>query len=124
MIALLPTLPPESARVEIPASMNPEEQAKLIGELGNISTELARVQTRDEERAKFADQRWRAIDARIAKIEKNADASAGHDLAVLQKALDKRDVEFAKWKWYALSIAATLFTSALVGLIVHWIGKG
>lgn len=124
MIALLPNLPPESARVEIPTSMNPEEQAKLIGELGKISTEIARVTTRDEERAKFLDQRFRAIDARIGKLEAGADASGAHDLVVLQKALDKRDAEFSRWKWWALSIAATLFTSALVGLIVHWIGKG
>lgn len=117
-IALLPTVP---ARVEIPESMNPEEQAKLIGELGLISTEIARVQTRDEERGKFANQRWRAIDARLAKLEGFADTTAQHDLVVLQKQLDARLEESSKLKWWAISIFTTFATSAVVGLIVYYL---
>lgn len=120
-IALLPTLPPESARVEIPESMNPEEKAKLVAELGKISTEIARVQTRDDERAKFAEQRWRAVDARLAKLEGRADASGQHDLVVVTKALDKAQAANDKIKWWGLSIATTLLTSAIVGLVVHYL---
>ena len=119
---LLPTLPPESRQVEIPDSMHPDERAKLIAELGKISTEIATVQVRDEERAKFLDQRFRAIDARLAKIEEDADASGQFNLVELQKQLDERKAESSKWKWWALSIIATIFTSALVGLVVHYFG--
>lgn len=118
---LIPTLPPPSNRIEIPEDMNPEDQARLLAELGAISTEIARIQTQNEERAKFADQRWRAVDARIAKLEKHADASAGHDLAVVQKALEKKADQLDKWKWWAMSILATLITSAIVGLVVHYL---
>jgi hypothetical protein len=122
-IALLPTLPPESAQVEIPASMNPEEKAQLVAELGKISTEIARVQTRDEERNRFAEQRWRAVDARLAKLEGHADASGQHDLAVVTKALDKATTNNEKIKWWALSILTTLATSAVVGLVVHYLAS-
>ena len=121
---LIPTLPPESNKIQIPISMNEAEQARLVAELGVISTEIARVQTRDEERAKFLDQRFKAIDARLAKIEHVADSTGQHDLNTLQRALDKRDEEFSRWKWWALSIAATLATSAIVGLVVHWASVG
>jgi len=120
-IALLPTLPPESSQVEIPRSMNPEEQARLVSELGKISTEIARVQTRDEERGKFLDQRLRAIDSRLGKLEGHADASGQHDLAIVTKALDKATSANDKIKWWALSIATTLITSAIVGLVVHYL---
>ena len=117
---LIPTL---STRVEIPESMRAEEKAQLIAELGSISTEIAKVQTRDEERGKFAEQRWRAIDARIGKLEKSADATGEHKLEVLQKALDKKTETLDKWKWWALSIFATLGTSAIVGLVVFYLTK-
>lgn len=119
-LALIPTLPPESSTVEIPQSMNDEEKGQLVAELSKISTEIAKVQTRDEERAKFAEQRWRAVDARLAKLEGRADASGQHDLAVLQKALDKRDAEFIRWKFWALGIIGALVTSSIVGLVVHY----
>jgi len=123
-LALIPTLPPDSSTVEIPASMNDEEKGQLVAELAKISTEIARVQTRDEERAKFADQRWRAIDARLGKLEGKADASGQHDLAVLQKALDKRDAEAVRWKFWALGILGGLFSSAIVGLVVYYFARG
>lgn len=119
-VALIPTLPPTSARVEIPDSMNPEEQAKLIAELGAISTELAKAQTRDEEREKAREQRFRAIDARLGKLEKTADSSSAHDLATIQRALDKKSEQLDKWKWWAMSIIAALITSTVVGLVVHY----
>jgi hypothetical protein len=118
---LIPTLPPESNKIEIPRSMNPEERAKLIAELGAISTEIARVQTRDEERSKFAEQRWRAVDARLAKLEGHADKSGAHDLAIVTKALDKATAANDKIKWWAVSIGTTLLTSAIVGLVVHYL---
>ena len=111
MIALLPTVP---GRVEIPDSMHPKEKDKLVEELGSIATSIARVETRDEERAKFADQRWRAIDARIGKLEHNADTN-------VTKALDKRTDELSKVKWWAVSIVTTFATSAVVGLIVYYL---
>lgn len=119
-VALLPTMPPESARVEIPASMNTQDREKLIGELSQISTEIARVQTRDEERAKFLDQRFRAIDARLAKLEDETEQTGRHDLVLLQKQLDKREAEFSKWKSWALSIVGALITSTIIGLVVHY----
>jgi len=123
-LALIPTMPPESSTVEIPASMNPTERTKLVDALGDISTELARVQTRDEERAKFAEQRWRAIDARLAKLESGADASGRYDLDLVTKKLDKREAEFVRWKFWALGIIGALLTSTIVGLVVHYLSKG
>lgn len=120
---LLPALPPESARIEIPESMDPEESAKLLAELGQISTEIATSRVRNEERQKFLEQRFRAIDARIGKLEKSADVSSAHDVEALQRALDKRDAEFAKWKWWALGIAGSLFASALTGLVVYYLAS-
>ena len=116
-------MPPEANTIEVPESMNPEDRATLIAELGKISTEIARVQTRDEERARFAEQRWRAIDARLAKLEGYADKSGEHDLALVTKALDKERENTAKIKWWALSILTTLATSAVVGLVVHYLSS-
>jgi len=121
---LIPTLPPESARVELPDSMNPEEQGKVIGELAKISTEIARVQTRDEERSKFLDQRFRAIDARLAKIEDDAENTGRHELASLEKLIDKRDTEITRWKFWLLGIVGAVVTSTIVGLVVHYLSKG
>lgn len=117
-LVLLPTMPPESRQVRIPESMNPEEEARLVGELGKISTELARVQTRDEERAKFLDQRFRATDARMAKLEAGATASGQYDLALAAKTLDKKEAEFAKWKWWVV----TLICSGAAGVLGHLLG--
>lgn len=119
-LALIPTLPPDSSTVEIPDSMNPTERDKLIDELRAISTEFARIQTRDEERAKFLDQRFRAIDARLGKLEEGADASGRYDLEVVTKRLEKREAEFVRWKFWALGIVGALVTSAIVGLVVHY----
>lgn len=117
---ILPMLPPASRRIEIPESMNPREQARLTAELAGISTEIARVVTRDEERQKFFDQRFKAIDARIAKLENVTDETGKHDRAELEKRLAEQATETGRWKWWALGIAASLVSSALVGLIVHY----
>lgn len=118
MIALLPTVP---ARVVIPDSMHPKEKDKLVEELGSIATSIARVETRDEERAKFADQRWRAIDARIGKLEKHASETGEHKLAIVTKERDDERAELSKVKWWAVSIVTTFATSAVVGLIVYYL---
>ena len=52
----------------------------------------------------------------------DTDVSGHQDLIVLQKTIDKREHEASKVKFWALSILATLITSALVGLVVHWLG--
>ena len=119
---IFPTLPPPSNEIEIPASMSTHDQNKLFEQLGSISTELAKMQARDEERQKSLDQRLRAIDARLAKLEEGADISGHQDLIALQKTIDKREHEASKIKFWALSILATLITSALVGLVVHFLG--
>jgi DNA repair exonuclease SbcCD ATPase subunit len=100
--------------------MNENEREKLIDELRAISTEFARLSTRDEERAKFLDQRFKAIDARLGKLEAGADASGRYDLAVVTKQLEKRDAEFVRWKFWALGIIGALVTSSIVGLVVHY----
>jgi hypothetical protein len=123
VLALIPTLPPESSTIRIPASMSPTERERLIDELRAISTEFARIQTREEERAKFLEQRFWAIDVRFAKLENSAEQTGRHDLVTLQKALDKRDAEFSRWRWWALSIVATIVTSAIIGLVVFYLNK-
>lgn len=117
-IAVLPTVP---ARVEIPDSMQPKEKDKLVEELGSITTALARVETRDEERAKFLEQRFRAIDARIGKLEQHADETGEHKLVVATGERDGARAELNKVKWWGLSILATFATSAVVGLIVYYL---
>lgn len=126
---MLATLPPEEA-IEIPRSMKPEEKDKLVSQLGLISNNLAAIKARDHERQKFLDQRFRAQDARMAKYDERmakydarAEASGQHDIVALQKKLDERRVESNKWKWWVLSIAASLMTSALVGLVVFYLTK-
>lgn len=119
---IFPTLPPPSNEIEIPESMPTTDRNKLFDQLGAISTELAKMQARDEERQKSLDQRLRAIDARLGKLEESADVSGHQDLIALQKTIDKREQEASKLKFWGLSILATLLTSALVGLVVHWLG--
>ena len=68
------------------------------------------------------DQRFKAIDARLAKLENSADASGAHDLSLVQKALDKEREKSEKVKWWGLSILGTLVTSAIVGVVVHFLG--
>lgn len=120
---ILPMLPPESRRIEIPESMNEQDQARLTSELAGISTEIARVVTRDEERQKFLDQRFKSIDARISKLEHTSDATGKHDRIELERQLAARIAESGKWKWWALGIGASLASSALVGLVVHYLSS-
>lgn len=122
-LAILPTMPPDSARIELPESMTPEEQGKVLGELSKISTELAKVQVSNEERSKFIDQRFRAIDARLAKLEDDADATGKHELSSLEKLIDKREAEITRWKFWVLGIVGALVSSAVVGLVVHYLGR-
>lgn len=116
---ILPTMPPKARLVRIPDSMTPSEKGRLIDELAKISTELARLQVRDEERSKFSEQRFKAIDARIKKLDTCADDSASYDLAVVTKALDVKREELAKWKWWGLSILAAVIS----GGIMYYIGS-
>lgn len=123
ILALIPTLPPESSTVEIPDSMSPTEQEKLIDELRMISTEFARLSTRDEERANFLDQRFHEINARFSKLENYVDASRRYDLAVVTKTLDKREAEFLRWKFWALGILGALVTSLIIGLVIFYLAN-
>jgi len=119
-----PTLPPPSDKIEIPESMSTPDRNKLFAQLGSISTELAKIQARDEERQKALDQRLRAIDARLARLEKDAEKAAGSDLETLKNTIAKHQSEASKMKFWVLSIVATLLTSAVVGLVVHFFGGG
>jgi hypothetical protein len=121
VIAFLPTLPPESNRVEIPKSMQPEDQAKLLRELSVISTAIARAEAVAAERAKAEEQRFRSVEARLRKLEDGAESTGEHKIAKLEAALRERREEQAKWKWWAISITSTLITSAIVGLVVHYL---
>lgn len=120
VVALLPTLPPDSNRVEVPASMKPEDQATLLRELSTISTAITKAEVRAEEREKAAEQRFRAAEARLRRLEDEAETTGRHEITKLQAELKERKTEAAKWKWWILSIAATLITSTIVGLVVHF----
>lgn len=120
VVALLPTLPPDSNRVEVPDSMKPEDQAMLLRELSGISTAITRAEVRAEEREKAGDQRFRSVEARLRKIEDGAETTGAHRILELRQELRERRAETAKWKWWAISIATTLITSAIVGLVVHF----
>jgi hypothetical protein len=119
-LVLFPSLPPPSI-IEIPEDMDPENEARLLKELGEISRNQTRLETVLEEREKQQEQRHRATEARLAKLEKSADASGQHDVALMQRALDKKDEAESKLKWWVLSIIGTLLTSAAVGLVVHYL---
>lgn len=117
-----PTLPPAGASIDIPDSMTTPDRNKLFAQLGDISNELAKIQGRDEERQKGLDQRLRAIDARLARLEKEAEKAAGSDLETLKSTIAKQHNDASKMKFWLLSILATLATSAIVGLVVHFFG--
>jgi len=122
-LVLVPSLPPPCNVLEIPEDMNPEEEARLLSELGNISTKLTAIEVRADERHN-ADLAERArVNARLSKLERDVDASGSHDLAVVTKALERAQSHNDKVKWWALSIIATLCTSAIVGLVVHYFSK-
>ena len=115
---LLPPLPPPASReIEIPESMHPDDRKLLISELGNISASIASIEARDEEHRKALEQRFRAIDARTAKLETSLEETGRHDVAKLQRALRKREDSADKWKWWVLSLVA----SAIVGLVTYYI---
>jgi len=115
VVALLPvaSIPPESQRIEVPESMHPDEQAKLLRELGSITTAITRTEVRSQERSE-------ALEKRIAKLEKGAEATGAHEIVRLETALRERKAEVDRWKWWLLSIASTLITSAIVGLVVYY----
>jgi len=121
VIALLPTLPPESNRVEIPESMPPADRDKLLHELSEISTAIVRTEVRAEERHNATEQRFRSAEARLRKLEEESEATGQHQIVKLEAALAERRAEASKWKWWAISIASTLITSAIVGLVVHYL---
>lgn len=123
-LVLIPSVPPPGDVFEIPDDMNPEEEARLLAELGNISTKLTAIEVRAEERERSARDERDRVNARLAKLEGKADASGEHDLAVVRKALDREREAVSKIKWWGLSILATLATSAIVGLVVHYFSKG
>jgi hypothetical protein len=101
--------------------MQPEDQAKLLRELSVISTAIARAEAVAAERAKAEEQRFRSVEARLRKLEDGAESTGEHKIAKLEAALRERREEQAKWKWWAISIASTLITSAIVGLVVHYL---
>ena len=107
---LLPSLPPESAAFEVPESMTPDDRQFLIQELGKISASHAEIRVRLD-----------GADARLKKLETKADQSGQHDIEVLQKALEKAHAKGDVWKSRVWSILAVLITSALVGLVTHWL---
>jgi hypothetical protein len=103
--------------IEVPAEMPEDERAELFQELGKIAAEIARLQARHEERT-------RSIEDRIVRLETGADASGRQDLALVQKALDKREAQLAEGRRWVYSVIATLLTSAIVGLVVHYLSRG
>lgn len=120
--------------IELPDNMTPEEQATLVRELGEITKESVKLRTQLEERGKFNEQRFRGIDARLAKLERqienlieklerSADTSSNHDVSTLQKALDKAHEQADKWKWWAMSIIGVLITSGITGAVVHYLSR-
>ena len=121
VIAILPTLPPDFNRVEVPDSMKPEDQAKLLHELSGITTAITRTEVQAEEREKAHSQRFRSIDARIRKLEAGAEDTGEQRIEELQAKLAERKADAIRWKWWILSIASTLITSAIVGLVVYYL---
>jgi uncharacterized membrane protein YcjF (UPF0283 family) len=101
--------------------MRPEEKADLIRELGNISRSVIAIEVRAEEREKAARQRFKALEAQQQKIDGEVEATGEHRIEALQKAHDEAKREASKWRWWVMSIGATLFTSALVGLVVFYL---
>lgn len=110
MSVILPALPPESQTLTMPDSLNPEDRAFLIKELGKISSAAA-----------VQEERVRVLHARLDKLESKADASGEHKAIQLQAQIDKRDQDAALWRARVWSIVAVLLTSAIVGLITHWL---
>ena len=121
VVAILPGLPPGTNRVEIPDAMTPEDQATLLRELSGISTAVTRTSVQAEERGKATSQRFRAVDARLRKLEKDVEDTGEHHIEQLRAELKTRQAESIKWKWWLISIASTLLTSAVVGLAVHYL---
>lgn len=110
MSVILPALPPESQTLTMPDSLKPEDRAFLIAELGKISKQLA-----------VSEERVRVLHERIDRLEQRAEASGEHKAIQLQAQIDKRDADAEKWRARVWSIIAVLLTSAIVGLITHWL---
>lgn len=118
---ILPELPPESQTLEIPESMRPEDKAFLIRELGKLSTDYARLNVRDEEHRKALEERFKRFEDRLAKLECGADESSRHELIRVERELARRVTVEDKWKARIWGLVAVLLTSAIVGLVTHWL---
>lgn len=122
---ILPTLPPDSQTLALPDSMRPDDKAFLIRELGKISKDYAMLNARDEEHRKALESRFKRLEARMGQLEHKADASGQHNLTKVEQELErqlKRQLEIQdRWRGRVWSIIAVLVTSAVVGLITHYL---
>jgi uncharacterized coiled-coil protein SlyX len=94
--------------------MTPEDQAKLLRELSEISTAIATTDARSEER-------FRNVYERLKRLEDESEATGEHQIEALRCELRERKAEANRWKWWLLGIAATLITSAVTGLVVYFL---
>lgn len=104
---ILPSSPPSEGPhvIELP-SMKPEEQAAILKELGKISGQQSAAEA-------VAQERHKALDARVRRLEEKVDASGAHDVSDLQKALETAQEESRKMKWWLMGILGSLIVSGL-----------
>lgn len=108
---------PLSSTVEVPPSMNEQDRAFLIGELGKLSTDYTKLSVRDEEREKALHDRFKRLEARIGKIEDKAEASGQHNIVRLESALVSRDADASRRRDRIASVVVTFLITAILALV-------
>ena len=114
VIALLPTLPPESNQIRIPGDMPPEDRELFLRELGSISRAIAAHEAKTTEQI-------RSIFVRLERLEHAQENTGEHRIVELRQALAERRAEQVKFRYWILSGVAVVLTGLIVGLLVHFL---
>lgn len=112
---------PLSSTVEVPPSMNEQDRAFLIAELGKLSADYTKLSVRDEEREKALHARFKRVEARLAKIEDKAEASGQYNIVKLEAALASRDADAIKRRDRIVSVGVTFLVTAILALITFYL---